>query len=197
MMDARISSMLRPSFSATLTVSWDVWPPMSNSARSVWHEGHTRASASIGESQTGQTFVSLGGVSRHLEIVDAFQSLSIVLRLSGLSLENDKCSRWIISAKRLSEPCPRAMEYRRRGHGLSHIDRRSGQGTPVRDHPSEGHPRHGTARVDEDIVLLHPHVAVPEGHRRIRSVHDARGDRPVASPQHGVARRRALDEHAD
>src|SRR6266545_3833470 len=137
---------------------------MSNSARSVWHEGHTRASASIGESQTGQTFVSFGGVSRHLEIVDPFPSLSIVLRLSGLSLENDKCSRWIISAKRLSEPSPRAMEYRR-GHGLPYINRRSGQGSPIRDHPTEGHPRHRTTGVDEDVVLLHPHVEIPQGHR--------------------------------
>src|SRR2546428_3707207 len=72
MIDARISSMLRPSLTGTSEGSRE--PPTSKRVRSVWHEGHTRASASIGESQTGQTFVSFGGVSRHLEYVDAFLS---------------------------------------------------------------------------------------------------------------------------
>src|SRR5713226_6164247 len=71
MIEARISSMLRPSLTGTSTVSWDP-PARSNKVRSVWHEGQTRASTSTEESQTGQTFVSFGGVSRHLEFVDAF-----------------------------------------------------------------------------------------------------------------------------
>jgi len=72
MIEARISSMLRPSFTGVSIGSRP--PPMSNKVRSVWHEGHTRAFASIGVSQTGQTFVSFAGVSRHLEFVDAFLS---------------------------------------------------------------------------------------------------------------------------
>src|SRR6266581_9415168 len=119
-----------------------------------------------------------------------------VQRLSGLSSENDKSSAQIISAKRLSEPCPRVMRIRR-GHGISQCNRGSGQSDSERHSPTEGHPRDGPAGIDEDVLLLHAHVALPEGHRRVRSVHHARGDGPVAPAEHGVPRGRALDEHAD
>src|SRR3989442_1765168 len=194
MIEARISSMLRPSL--TGISSGSVLVPMSNKVRSVWHEGHTRASASIGVSQTGQTFVSFAGVSRHLELVDTFLSGNCVQRLSGLSPENDKSSAQIITSKRLSEPCPRVMRIRR-GHGVSQCNRRSGQSDSERHRPTEGHPRHRPARVDEDLVLLHAHVAVLERHRGVPPVHHPRRDGPVAPAEHGVPRRRALDEHAD
>ena len=91
MIEARISSMLRPSRTGTSTGSCGP-PARSNRVRSVWHEGHTRASASMDESQTGQTFVSFAGVSRHLDLSTCFLSLSSVQRLLGLSPENDKSS---------------------------------------------------------------------------------------------------------
>src|SRR3989475_12621980 len=91
MIDARISSMLRPSLTGTSPGSRE--PPTSNRVKSVWHEGHMRAAASIGESQTGQTFVSCGDVSRHLEYVDASLACSCGPRLSGLSSENGKSYR--------------------------------------------------------------------------------------------------------
>src|SRR5947209_13663930 len=151
MIEARISSMLRPSLTGMSRGS--VLPPMSNKVRSVWHEGHTRASASIGVSQTGQTFVSFAGVSRHLELVDTFLSGNCVQRLSGLSPENDKSSAQIITSKRLSEPCPRVMRIRR-GHGVSQCNRRSGQSDSERHRPTEGHPRHGPARSEEHTSEL-------------------------------------------
>src|SRR5713101_7255459 len=85
----------------------------------------------------------------------------------------------------------------RRGHGISQCNRGSGQSDSERHFATEGHPRHGSARIDEDVLLLHAHVTLPEGHRRVRAVHHARGDGPVASSEHGVPRGRALDEHAD
>src|SRR5437773_1152098 len=51
MIEARISSMLRPSRTGTSTGSCGP-PARSNRVRAVWHEGHTRASASMEESQT-------------------------------------------------------------------------------------------------------------------------------------------------
>src|SRR3989442_8528409 len=183
MIEARISSMLRPSFTGVSVGTRP--PPMSYTVRSVWHEGHTSAIASIAVSQTGQTFVSFARASRHLELVDTFLSGNCVQRLSGLSPENDKSSAQIITSKRLSEPCPRVMRIRR-GHGVSQCNRRSGQSDSERHRPTEGHPRHGPSRVDEDLVLLHAHVAVLERHRGVRTVHHPPGDRPVAPTAHLV-----------
>src|SRR2546422_429492 len=102
----------------------------------------------------------------------------------------------IISAKRLSEPWARGMTQRR-GHGLSQCYRRTGQSDSLRDRTAESHLGNGAARVDEDLVLLHADVAIPESHGGVRAVHDARGDGPVTSPEHGVPRGGAIDEHAD
>src|SRR6267143_3226910 len=84
MIEARISSMLRPSLTGTSTGSCGP-PARSNSVRSGWHEGHTRAAAPMDEPQTGQTYGSVAGVGRHLDLSTCFQSLTSVQRLSGLS----------------------------------------------------------------------------------------------------------------